>query len=176
MQHIPEFLTGARYQATDSLKPSWSAAYDIESVALFSHPSYTHLRAHRSPREGALVVRLETLDRRICEKLDQTSAPPRAEQAPQFVLTIADDRKGELKAFEGVKGWRRSHRHEVYDSLNITHGKGVQNQAPKFAVIHEFDDESYIDTDAFKQATEGRKEVRRWKLYKATPNTAPAKQ
>lgn len=38
----------------------------------------------------------------------------------------------------------------------------------------EFDTEDYLESPVFKEATEGTKEVRRWKLYKATPNTAPA--
>jgi hypothetical protein len=38
----------------------------------------------------------------------------------------------------------------------------------------EFDDESYVESAEFKAAAEGKKEVRRWKLYKATPNTASA--
>ncbi|POY71241.1 hypothetical protein BMF94_5553 [Rhodotorula taiwanensis] len=178
MQHIPEFETGARYQASDDQKPGWSAAYDIRSVALFSDPKYTRLRANRSKREGDLVARLETLDRRTCEKLGETSAPPKADQAPEFVLTLGTDDKpdaSELDSFKDVKGWRRSHYHHVYDALLTGHGREPEtNVAPKYAVIHEFDDESYVDSAAYKEATAGKKEVRRWKLYKATPNTAPA--
>ncbi|BGP52775.1 hypothetical protein JCM8202_003854 [Rhodotorula sphaerocarpa] len=179
MKHIPEFETGARYEAVDGLKPGWSAAYDIRSCALFSDPKYTRLRANRSQREGDLVARLETLDRRTAEKLAETSPPPEAAGAPKFVLTIADGRKFEspetaLAQFKNVEGWRRSHCHHVYDSLLIGHGQEPQsNVAPGFAVIHEFDTEAYVDSPEYQQAIAGKKEVRRWKLYKATPNTAP---
>lgn len=37
----------------------------------------------------------------------------------------------------------------------------------------EFDTEAYLDSPEYQQAIAGKKEVRRWKLYKATPNTAP---
>ncbi|BGP21221.1 hypothetical protein Rt10032_c19g6203 [Rhodotorula toruloides] len=177
MEHIPEFETGARYEAADGKAPGWSAAYDIRSVALFSDTKYTRLRANRSPREGALVARLGVLDRRTAEKLGETSPPPPASEAPRFVLTAAsedrpDDR--ELRSFEGQEGWRRSHYHRIYDSLVIGYGKEAKsNVAPKFVVIHEFDTEAYTSSPAYPKATEGKTEVRRWKLYKATPNTAP---
>ncbi|GAA5955155.1 hypothetical protein JCM8115_001867 [Rhodotorula mucilaginosa] len=179
MQHIPEFETGARYQAADGFSPGWSAAYDIRSVALFSDPKYTRLRANRSKREGELVARLEVLDRRTAEKLGETSPPPPANEAPAFVLTLAGDERPDgqkdLERFKDVKGWRRSHYHHVYDSLIIGYGRQPEsNVAPKYAVIHEFDTEDYLESPVFKEATEGTKEVRRWKLYKATPNTAPA--
>ncbi|GAA5836107.1 hypothetical protein JCM11251_007371 [Rhodosporidiobolus azoricus] len=177
MQHIPEFLTGARYSAADGLTPGYSAAYDISSVALFSDNKYTRLRANRSPREGALVARLEVLDRRTAETLGQTSPPPPANEAPRFVLTAAGEEKpseDELRLFEGTEGWRRSHYHHVYDSLLTGHVKDPKsNVAPKFVVIHEFDSESYPSSPAYSKATDGKSEVRRWKLYKATPNTAP---
>ncbi|BGO98991.1 hypothetical protein RTBOTA2_000079 [Rhodotorula toruloides] len=177
MEHIPEFETGARYEAADGQTPGWSAAYDIRSVALFSDNKYTRLRANRSPREGALVARLGVLDRRTAEKLGETRPPPPASEAPKFVLTAASEERpdeSELRLFEGQEGWRRSHYHRVYDSLIIGYGKEAKsNVAPKFVVIHEFDTEAYTSSSAYPKATEGKTEVRRWKLYKATPNTAP---
>ncbi|GAA5910605.1 uncharacterized protein JCM6883_003230 [Sporobolomyces salmoneus] len=175
MQHIPEFLTGARYAASDSLTPGWSAAYDISSCALFSDPKYTKLRANRSPREGELVGRLGVLDRRTCETLGQTSEPIQAKEAAKFVVTIAGakEKEGELEGMKEVEGWRRSSKHKVYDSLIIGHGKEAKsNVAPKCVIVHEFDSEAYVDTKEFEQAKEGKTEVRRWKLYKATANTA----
>lgn len=137
---IPEFETGARYEAADGQTPGWSAAYDIRSVALFSDNKYTRLRANRSPREGALVARLGVLDRRTAEKLGETSPPPAASEAPKFVLTAASEERpdeSELRLFEGQEGWRRSHYHRVYDSLIIGYGKEAKsNVAPKFVVIH----------------------------------------
>ncbi|GAA5993769.1 hypothetical protein JCM5350_000232 [Sporobolomyces pararoseus] len=177
MQHIPEFLTGARYEASDSLSPRWSAAYDIKSCSLFSDPKYTKLRANRSPREGELVQRLGVLDRRTCETLHQTSQPIKeVREVAKSVVTIAGDeeiREEELESLKTVQGWKRSSSHKVYDSLIIGHMKEPKsNVAPKFVVVHEFDSETYVDTPEYEKAVLGKKEVRRWKLYKATPNTA----
>ena len=43
----------------------------------------------------------------------------------------------------------------------------------RLGVALEFDDESYVDSEQFQKASAGKTEVRRWKLYKATKNTAP---
>ncbi|EKM77779.1 hypothetical protein AGABI1DRAFT_130054 [Agaricus bisporus var. burnettii JB137-S8] len=67
LNHLPSFLTGARYSAVDGKKPGWIALYDIDSTTTFSDPSYTRLRQNRSPREASLVKRLDILDRRTCE-------------------------------------------------------------------------------------------------------------
>jgi hypothetical protein len=67
MNHLPSFLTAARFSASDSLKPSWVAMYDVDDTATFGQESYTQLRANRSLREADLVKRLEILDRRLCE-------------------------------------------------------------------------------------------------------------
>jgi len=67
LNHIPAFLTGARFQAADDKKPSWISLYDIDSTSIFQDPSYTRLRENRSPRETALIKRLGVLDRRSCE-------------------------------------------------------------------------------------------------------------
>lgn len=67
LNHIPAFLTGARFQAADDKKPSWISLYDIDSTSIFQDPSYTRLRENRSPRETALIKRLDVLDRRSCE-------------------------------------------------------------------------------------------------------------
>ncbi|KAK4057722.1 hypothetical protein OIO90_001370 [Microbotryomycetes sp. JL221] len=178
MANIREFLTGARYQASDNLKPGWNAAYEIESVDLFSDEKYTKLRANRSTREADLVKRLETLDRRTCQTIDESSCAPQPDKASKFVLTIASNDElttddGGLNTFKHVKGWNRTHRHKVYDSLRTGYKQEpVQNEAPKFVSVHEFDDESYVDTPEYNNAIKDKKEVRRWSLYRATPNTA----
>ncbi|KAJ3575406.1 hypothetical protein NP233_g1116 [Leucocoprinus birnbaumii] len=72
LNHISAFLTGARFEAGDGEKPSWIAFYDIASTSTFNDPSYTRLRENRSPREAALVKRLDVLDRRTCEVVFET--------------------------------------------------------------------------------------------------------
>ncbi|KAF8621253.1 hypothetical protein AX15_007914 [Amanita polypyramis BW_CC] len=71
MNHLPSFLTCARFHNTSSptttSSPSWLALYDIEDTSTFQHDSYTRLRTNRSERETNLIRRIEVLDRRCCE-------------------------------------------------------------------------------------------------------------
>ena len=67
LNHLPSFLSGARYQSIDEIKPSWIAVYEIDDTKTFKDPSYTVLREKRSQREADVIGRLEVLDRRTCE-------------------------------------------------------------------------------------------------------------
>ena len=139
LRRIPEFLTGARHTASDLLKPSYAAAYDIEAVSLFTHAKYTRLREKRSPKEAALVKNLGALDRRTCVKIDETTPAGVASAKPKYMASIADAAEvaGNGREFEGLKGWRRTHRHRCFDSLLISHGSPpVDNAAPAYVSIH----------------------------------------
>ena len=59
LHHLPSFLTGARFSASDSKTPTWLAVYDITDTSTFSDESYTRLRSSRSQLEADLVARLE---------------------------------------------------------------------------------------------------------------------
>ena len=74
LNHLPSFLSGARYQAIDGVKPSWNAVYEIDDTKSFGDPSYTGLREKRSQREADVVAKLEVLDRRICEVVGEATA------------------------------------------------------------------------------------------------------
>ncbi|KAF8804903.1 hypothetical protein BYT27DRAFT_7340036 [Phlegmacium glaucopus] len=67
LNHLPSFLSGARYQSIDGVKPSWIAVYEIDDTKTFKDQSYTVLREKRSQREADIFGRLEVLDRRTCE-------------------------------------------------------------------------------------------------------------
>ena len=67
LNHLPSFLSGARYRSIDGVKPSWIAVYEIDDTKTFSDQSYTVLREKRSQREEDVMGRLEVLDRRTCE-------------------------------------------------------------------------------------------------------------
>ena len=67
LNHLPSFLSGARYQSIDEIKPSWIAVYEIDDTKTFNDRSYTVLREKRSQREEDVIGRLEVLDRRTCE-------------------------------------------------------------------------------------------------------------
>ncbi|KAG5649104.1 hypothetical protein H0H81_006261 [Sphagnurus paluster] len=67
MNHLPSFLTGARFEESDGFKPSWLALYDIDDTVTFAHEGYTRLHANRSLHKADLVAKLEVLDRHTCE-------------------------------------------------------------------------------------------------------------
>ncbi|KAG6844852.1 hypothetical protein H0H87_003095 [Tephrocybe sp. NHM501043] len=155
MNYLKSFLTGARFSAADSLKPSWLALYDIDDTATFEHESYTCLRANRSPREAALVVRLEVLDRRTCAALSDSGESPTTSSLASsnpttFVVThgVGVTSRGSFEdwtnvVFEqlrSVKGWVRSRTFECCDNLKTgtaVAGKGAEEQiVAKYFVLH----------------------------------------
>ncbi|KAG6810603.1 hypothetical protein H0H92_011155 [Tricholoma furcatifolium] len=196
MNHLKSFLTGARFSAADSLKPSWLALYDIDDTATFEHESYTRLRANRSPREGALVVRLEVLDRRTCAALSDsgvsTITTSLASANPTtFIIThgvnvapgksIDDWAKVTYENAQSVEGWVRSRTFEVID--NLTTGTSVAGKGPeaqivsKYFILHEFEQASSAESPAFKNiiATSNGFEIveeRSWNLYRSYPGIA----
>lgn len=148
---IPDFLTGARYEATDGKSPKYNALYDIEDFHLFSQPKYSNLRANRSPREADLVKRLDTLDRRTCKTiLDTGREDNTAKHTSPFITTLyiqpENVKDQEMKkwltgdfvnAMKAVEGWKRTSVHEVVDSLVISAKASPQsNTAAKYLVVN----------------------------------------
>ncbi|KAG6885016.1 hypothetical protein C0993_006541 [Termitomyces sp. T159_Od127] len=155
MNHLKSFLTGARFSAADSLKPSWLALYDIDDTSVFQHESYTRLRANRSPREADLVVRLEVLDRRTCEALSDSGVSPitssLASSNPTTSIvthgvdvtmhgSIDEWTKDTFDKLRNVKGWVRTRSFKCIDNLrtgtSIT-GKDPEEQTvSKYIILH----------------------------------------
>lgn len=148
---IPDFLSGARYEATDGKTPKYNALYDIEDFYLFSEPKYSNLRANRSPREANLVKRLDTLDRRTCKTiLDTGRGQERADSTAPFITTLyIEPAEGEdqemrqwltgtfVQAMKAVSGWKRTSVHEVVDSLVISAKTSPQsNTAAKYLIVN----------------------------------------
>ncbi|KAF5370938.1 hypothetical protein D9615_009794 [Tricholomella constricta] len=198
MNHLPSFHTGARFSASDSLKPSWLALYDIDDTSTFQHESYTRLRANRSPREANLVGRLELLDRRTYEVLadsgESTKTSSLASSNPtNFVVThgviiatgqgISIWTKETFQQLTGVKGWVRTRIFKCIDNLKTGTaivGKGPEVQAvSQYLVLHELENSSAGESSEFKDIVgvfpEGSVEIgelRTWSLYRAYPGIA----
>ncbi|KAM3514535.1 hypothetical protein MY11210_001770 [Beauveria gryllotalpidicola] len=70
------FANGFRYQSTTttSSSPAFLAVYDIHHMPLLATPTYTTLRAHRSPREAATISHVHV--RRSFYDLLHTAAAP----------------------------------------------------------------------------------------------------
>lgn len=155
MNHLPSFLTGARFTATDALKPSWAALYDVDDTLTFQHESYTRLRANRSPREANLVVRLEILDRRTCELVSdsgesEVTSSLASKNPSKGLVTHGVNVNGEtdfdgwtkdiFQRLRGVRGWVRSRTFMCIDNLKTgtaVAGKGPEEQiVSKYIVVH----------------------------------------
>ncbi|KAJ7581585.1 hypothetical protein C8J56DRAFT_832553, partial [Mycena floridula] len=154
LDNLPSFLTGARYSASDALKPTWAALYDVDDTATFEHESYTRLRANRSPREANLVKRLELLDRRTCEFMADSGESSLTTSMklgnPTSVIVshglVTEDEESAFKWFDaavgelkGVPGWVRTRFFRCFDSLKGGVGvpSGPEAQlVPKYLVIH----------------------------------------
>jgi hypothetical protein len=165
MNHLPSFLTGARFSSLDTHKPTWAAMYDISDTTVFTHPSYTRLRANRSPREADVVRRLEVLDRRLCEVVWDSKAGGVAEGVAReegestslgsrnpapFVIThgVGIDEDTEIDGWgrgvwsqnqSKVKGWTRMRILKCFENgkAGTGVGSGPEEQiAPKYVVLH----------------------------------------
>lgn len=157
MNHLSSFLTGARFSAADSLKPSWLALYDIDNVSTFERDSYTRLRANRSPREADLVKRLAVLDRRTCEFISDsgesslTSSLASNNPTPAVVthgVHLSEGGEDEdfhawtqqlFERLRAVNGWVRTRAYKCFDNLKtgVEVGQGTEEQiVPKYLVVH----------------------------------------
>ncbi|KAG5651759.1 hypothetical protein H0H81_007571 [Sphagnurus paluster] len=195
MNYLPSFLTGARFQGSDNLKPSWLALYDIDDTTTFAHDSYTRLRANRSPREADLVARLEVLDRRTCEVVADSgesliTTSLGSTNPTKFIITYGLDlahgmdvgawAKDLFQELKGVKSWVRGRVFKCIDNLKTgtaIAGKGPEEQiVAKYLVLHEFEDESHREPlgAIVNHSREGAEitELRTWNLYRAYPGVA----
>ena len=121
--------------------------YDIDDPKTFSEPSYTRLRANRSPREADLVKRLEILDRRTCKLALDSGVPAEdvstslAAKNPTKTLvthgfqSLEGGSLEELKKLD-QKGWIRSRVFECYDNLTTGVGKDLKAKVPTYLVVH----------------------------------------
>jgi len=112
LNHLPSFLSGARYQSIDGMKPSWIAVYEIDDIMTFKDQSYTVLREKRSQREKDVIERLEVLDRRTCEvvreevgEASSRTTGLRVGNPTRWVVTHGVGRVGETEEFEPVVKW-----------------------------------------------------------------------
>ncbi|KAF9073408.1 hypothetical protein BDP27DRAFT_1445045 [Rhodocollybia butyracea] len=161
LNHLHSFLTGARYLCVDGQVPSWTALYDVDDTATFSHESYTRLRANRSPRE-AISIR----------------------KSKQGVITHglgSDEEKAKQwfnKAVEELKytqGWVRTRLFNCIDNLKT--GVSVP-PGPDAKLLTK-----YVTADAASAPTTEAiissipiaariSSLRKWRLYRAYPGIA----
>ncbi|KIJ91653.1 hypothetical protein K443DRAFT_685844 [Laccaria amethystina LaAM-08-1] len=190
LNHLPSFLAGARFSASDSKTPTWLTLYDIIDTSALSDESYTRLRSSRSKREADLVARLAVLDRRTCVLLEDSgesgvTTSLGAERPTQFLCTHGldvgddDDESGRWAEgrFEGlgrdVDGWVRTRVFKVLDHSTV--GTAIEKaQVSPYFVVHEFMSPAVSLNPTFREMVDKPfvSEVREWVLYRAYPSIA----
>lgn len=146
---LPRFHRGARYRAVDDRTPTWLACYELD-LAVLDTPEYQALRTNRGPRERWILDRLETIDRRVYEIVDDHGR--RGDSPSPIVVSLArtstdedgmDDwyRREQLPLLRDTEGWRRTIR-----------GRLVDGAGPRQITVHEIDDTEVFSTTAYRQA------------------------
>jgi len=182
LNHLPSFLSGARYQSIDDIKPSWIAVYEIDDTKTFKDQSYTVLREKRSQREEDLMGRLEMLDRRTCEVVREanskttTTTGLRVGNPSRWVVThgvgkaisgIADEDE-ELKKVEQwlneivtmleynlvVVGWVKTRVLKVLESAKTGTNLGEEQSLLSYFIFHEFVSEESANSPIFREFVE----------------------
>ncbi|TFK36230.1 hypothetical protein BDQ12DRAFT_610167 [Crucibulum laeve] len=181
LNRLSSILTGARFSAADSLKPTWLALYDVDNTSTFQDESYTRLRVNRSPREAALIKRLEILDRRTCRLIADSGVSSFTTSlasenptkiiythglSPESTITTPEEQDAAIMAWaektfgllKGIDGWLRTRVFENIENLivglGIKEGPEGQKVSP-YLVIHELSleltSESIYENDTFRQ-------------------------
>jgi len=200
LNHLPSFLSGARYQSIDGMKPSWIAVYEIDDIMTFKDQSYTVLREKRSQREKDVIERLEVLDRRTCEVVREVGEASRRTTGlrvgnpTRWVVTHGVGRVGENEEFEpivkwlnqvvtklennSVDSWVKTRLFKVLESAKNGRSSDEED-LPSHFVFHEFTSEESANSPTFREIIEKNGELslqisefRRWELYKSYPCVA----
>ncbi|KAJ7100722.1 hypothetical protein B0H15DRAFT_817089 [Mycena belliarum] len=183
LEHLPSFLTGARFRAADALAPNWLAVYDIDDTAAFAHESYTRLRVTRSAREAGLVGRLALLDRRAYVLRGDSGEGATSSYAaggggggkaptPVVLTQWTDTAPGDPSAWKekGVSGWVRTRTYECIDSLRSGRSVAPGPEAQRVPKYHELRDLMAAEDPALKATSAQSEESRLWALYRAYPS------
>jgi len=183
LNHLPSFLSGARYQSTDGMKPSWIAVYEIDDIMTFKDQSYTVLREKRSQREKDVIGRLEGLDRRTCEVVREVGEASRRTTGlrvgnpTRWVVTHGVGRVGENAESEeskqvikwsnqvltklennSVDGWVKTRVLKVLESAKTKANLGENGEEEQGVlshfVFHEFISEESANSPIFREVIE----------------------
>lgn len=151
LPHI--FANGLRYAATDGAQPHFLAAYDVTSMHHLDTPTYTDLRANRSPREADTIGQVDVARYfydLVSERASPHFQPPERlsdDDAEGLVLVAVENTVTALEGAEQlldkwyeeehvpmlakVPGWLRTRRYRTATALD--------KDAPlKYLILHEY--------------------------------------
>jgi len=163
---VPGFSSALRYKATDALKPTWLAFYDMESTSVASSDAYKALGASASPEERSIISRLVMLNRRIYQHITTRSEPAHASSIPgKYLLLAAMVVPPELEAdfnkwyeeehladLSKVPGWLRSRRFKLVSHVELA-GKAnpvAAQPTPNYIAMYDWMHDGYMDAPEFK--------------------------
>ncbi|KAM3550036.1 hypothetical protein MY1884_008452 [Beauveria asiatica] len=153
--------TTSSSSSSSSSSPAFLAVYDIHHMPLLATPTYTTLRAHRSPREAATIAQVHV--RRSFYDLLHTAAAPdfqpieslsdrdavglvtvAVEISPASNLPAAGDAyqtwyvEEHVGMLAKVPGWRRSRLFKTSSSLQQGAGDDADNETPTYLCLHDY--------------------------------------
>ncbi|KAF6760567.1 hypothetical protein DFP72DRAFT_1062947 [Ephemerocybe angulata] len=170
LDHLPYFLTGARYSAIDDKLPGWLAMYEIEEVESFQDPSYAVLRETRSEREKDLIARLGVLDRRTAEVVVDTGG----QLEKSTGLKVGNPSQSFAEDTRRVGGWVRTRVLKVFDKgVTGTNEEWTSIEVPDYLAVIELTSKFPEDT-IVTEAPLALHDPRQWSLYKAFPALSQA--
>ena len=156
------------------IRPRFLAMYDLESCEVLQQPPYNTLASTASEREKGIFRRVQLLDRRTYDLLEEDVVPPATgydEASPgPYRITMQIEVKPELEEdlnrwyreehiplLAKVPGWRRSRRYvlrEVGPAKGYDAQKMVERgRPPKYLAVHDWESPASFQTPEFKHAT-----------------------
>jgi hypothetical protein len=147
---IPGIRSGYRYRALDEARPTWLAWYETDLATLAS-PEYLALRERRSPGDRAIIPKLDALDRRVYELVDDHGHPAGGPPPVVVCTSLSTVDEEELDAWyveehipmlHEMPGWRRTRRYRL-----------VAGVAPTRLAFHEISSVELFTLEAYRRAT-----------------------
>ncbi|KAK1232429.1 hypothetical protein PQX77_004459 [Marasmius sp. AFHP31] len=153
---VPGFYNALRYKAVDSQKPSYLTLYDISEPSIANGPDFEALRARASERDTAMLGKVQFLNRRTYELIEEPYTRPETTDASlpgKFVLMVSYEIKSDFEEefnrwykeehipeyLAKVPDWLRCRRYKLYD--NLVRGAledGKELQVCKYLALHDF--------------------------------------
>ncbi|KAH9896344.1 Alpha/Beta hydrolase protein [Xylariomycetidae sp. FL2044] len=170
LPHI--FTNGLRFRATDGQPPTYLATYDVSSMSHLETPTYTDLRANRSPREAETIGQVDVrryfwdllLERRSPSFVPPEQRTDRVDEADGTVLIAVEVKvkpdapadaphqiqkwyeQEHVDMLAKVPGWLRSRLYRT-SALEKTDG------TPSFLGFHYYARGTTLQNPEFKAAT-----------------------
>ena len=139
--------------------------YDISSINVANSPAYLALHANASEKDKTLLASAQYFSRRVYKKIRVYHHPEGELDAPtKFLLFVGLEVTAEMEdefnkwyheehmaLVMKVPGWRKGTRYFL-DS-EVGRGDGAGKLVCRYLAVHEFDNDKYMSTPEFKEAT-----------------------